>query len=259
MAVDFTCVTEIPGNRATKEQLLRLYHRYHVAGRYVVDKRVLEVACGAGFGLGYLAQKATRVVGGDYTESLLRVACSHYNGRVPLVCFDAHRLPFQNQIFDVVIIYEAIYYLQKPEEFIAESRRVLANRGTLLIGTVNRDWDEFTPSLLSTRYLSVPELADLLVSNGFENLEFFGAFPTEAASTREKVVSLIRKVAVGLNLVPKTLGAREKLKRLFYGNLAPLPHEVDDDRTDLCTLVPITGERSDSKHKIIYAAATIYK
>lgn len=52
MPDDYTSVTELPGSQATREQQARLYHRYHTAGRYATGKRVLEVACGAGLGLG---------------------------------------------------------------------------------------------------------------------------------------------------------------------------------------------------------------
>ena len=78
MRNDYTSVTELPGSQATGEQQARLYHRYHTASRYATGKRVFEVACGAG--LGYLARRASSVVGGDYTDSLLRIAQSHYQG-----------------------------------------------------------------------------------------------------------------------------------------------------------------------------------
>lgn len=252
---DYTSVTELPGSQATREQQARLYHRYHTAARYAAGKRVLEVACGSGLGLGYLARTAKSVVGADYTENLLRIAQSHYRDTVSLVRLDAHHLPFRNQAFDLVVILEAIYYLSQAEQFIAESRRVLSDGGRLLIGTVNKDWFEFTPSLLSTRYFSVPELRDVLIQQGFANLEFFGAFPTAAASSKQKIVSLIRRVAVTLDLVPKTLGGRERLKRLFYGSLTPLRPEVEDGMADLYPLVPIPAESPNSQYKILYAAA----
>ena len=252
MPDDYTSVSELPGSQATREQQARLYHRYHTAGRYAVGKRVLEVACGTGLGLGYLARTAKSVIGGDYTENLLRIAQSHYRGRVPLVRLDARHLPFCDRAFDVVVLFEAIYYLSRAEQFIAESRRVLSDGGTLLIGTVNKDWSEFTPSLLSTRYFSVPELRDLLLQQSFGNLKFFGAFPTTASSPKQRIVSLIRQVAVTLYLVPKTLRGRELLKRLFYGSLTPLKPEVEDGMAELDPLVPITNDVLNTQYKIIY-------
>src|SRR5262249_6372523 len=98
--------------------------RYKFASDFCRGGRVLEIGCGAGQGLGYLARSASSVIGGDYTEALLRNAQSHYGGRIPLVALDAHELPFVDLSFDTVILYEAIYYLNSPAQFLEECRRV---------------------------------------------------------------------------------------------------------------------------------------
>src|SRR4030042_1188678 len=133
MGVDYTTVTEIPGNRVTQEQLERMFHRYQFAASFSEGKDVLEVGCGAGMGLGYLGKRARKVVGGDYTEYLLEIAKQNYKNRIPLLRLDAHFLPFRGQSFDRVILYEAIYYLAKPEEFFQDAKRVLRKDGALLI------------------------------------------------------------------------------------------------------------------------------
>jgi len=252
---DFSLVTELPGNGATKEQLARLYHRYHTAKEWALGKRVLEVACGTGTGLGYLATGAKSVIGGDYTFHLLKVAKAHYKDRMPLLRLDGHCLPFANRVFDLVLIFEAIYYLAEAELFIKEAKRTLAPNGILLIATVNKDWSEFSPSHFITRFFSVPDLQKLLVNEDFTNTQFYGSFPTGAVSFRGKVVSLIRKTAVSLNLMPKTLGGRSWFKKMFYGSLSPLPHEVSEGMTDLYPLDPIAGDRINKEHKIIYCIA----
>ncbi len=53
MGIDYTTVTEVPGNQVTQEQLERMFHRYCFASNFAEGKDVLEVACGAGLGLGY--------------------------------------------------------------------------------------------------------------------------------------------------------------------------------------------------------------
>jgi SAM-dependent methyltransferase len=250
---DFTTVTELPGSNATSEQVARLYHRYHTAAHYATNKRVLEVACGAGLGLGYLGRVARSIVGGDYTAHLLQVAQAHYRGRIPLCRFDAQHLPFRSKSYDLIVIFEAIYYLPQAEYFLTESRRLLSDDGILLLSTVNKDWSEFIPSPFSVRYFSVPELRDLLLQGGFNRLEFFGAFPTAATTTKEKIVSLVRRAATSLNLVPKTLAGRERFKRLFYGCLQPLKPEIEDSTAPLSPLVPIDETVPTTQYKIIYA------
>jgi len=252
---DYTEITEVPGAGATAEQRARLLNRYQVASRYASGKRVVEIACGGGMGLGYLAKDARRVVGGDYTRHLLDIAHSHYAGRLPLLQLDAHALPFASGSFDLLLMFEALYYLQQPDRALREARRVLNGRGRLLLCTVNKDWSGFSPSRFSTRYFSVPEMRDLLHGNGFGDATFFGAFAATPASVAGAAVAALRRAAAALNLVPTTLVGREALKRMFYGPLAPLPVEVDNQLAPAEPLVPLPADRPVSGFKIVYATA----
>ena len=250
---DYSAITELPGSAATGEQLARLYHRYHTASLHARGRRVLEVACGPGLGLGYLTRTARLVVGGDYTASVLRMAQAHYQGRIPLLRLDAHHLPFSDRAFDLLVVFEAIYYLADAERFVAEARRVLDTNGTLLLCTVNREWREFSPSSFSTRYYSVPGLRGLLVNEGFTHLEFFGAFPTSAVSLKQEAVRAVRRIASAFHLVPKTLSGRESLKRLFYGPLVAIKPEIEDGVAEPYPLVGIPADVPNMEYKIIYA------
>ena len=247
----------MPGAGATREQRARLLNRYQTASRYARSKRVLDVACGAGLGLGYLGRVARRIVGGDYTGRLLRRARSTHGGRLPLVYFDAHALPFPAASFDLVLIFEALYYMQDPARVLREARRVLDERGTLLLCTVNKDWSGFSPSRFSTSYFSVPELGALVSGAGFGRVEFFGAFPATPATPMGTAVALVRRAAASLHLVPATLAGRAALKRLFYGPLAPLPAEVDDRMAPAERLAAIPAGEATAGFKIIYAKAEV--
>ena len=251
---DFSTVTEVAGNRVTQDQLARLYHRYTFAAQFCDGMDVLEVACGTGQGLGYLAKKAKSVVGGDYTENLLRGAQQYYNGRVPLLRLDAHALPFQNSSFDVVLLYEAIYYLAYPERFLVECRRVLRNKGILLICSVNKEWSDFNPSPYSVRYFSAIELSDLLRKHQFQ-VRMHAAFPVAAASLRDYLVSNIKRLAVTLRLIPKTMKGKELLKRLFLGSLSPLPSEVHKGMAGYTPPVAISDTEACTRFKILFALA----
>jgi ubiquinone/menaquinone biosynthesis C-methylase UbiE len=233
-----------------------MFHRYCFAASFCEGKDVLEVACGAGQGLGYLARRARRVVGGDCTEKLVRAARDYYKDRVEVYHLDAHQLPFEDKSFDVVILYEAIYYLAQPEKFLQEARRVLREGGVLLIATANKDWSEFNPSPFSTRYFSVPELKELIKNNGFK-VEFYGAFSALPKGVKEKTIATIRKIAVALHLIPKTMKGKEFLKKIFYGRLLPLKEEIEEG---VCEYLPPQRISSDSpnfEYKVIYAVARI--
>src|SRR5437867_3242858 len=251
---DFSTVTEVTGNRVTQDQLERLYHRYTFAAQYCDGMDVLEVACGTGQGLGYMAKKAKLVVGGDYTENLLRVAQRYYSGRVPLLRLDAHALPFRDSSFDVVLLYEAIYYLANPEHFLDECRRVLREKGMLLLCTVNKEWSDFNPSPFSTRYFSARELSELLRKHGFR-VELQGAFPVKKDSANDHVVSFLKRFAVALHLIPRTMKGKGLLKRLFFGSLSPLPSEVHEGMAGYTPPVAISDTEACPRFKILFALA----
>ncbi|MGH7303312.1 MAG: class I SAM-dependent methyltransferase [Candidatus Rokuibacteriota bacterium] len=251
-APDYTSVTEVPGVGASREQLARLYTRYAVAASHCARKDVLEVACGAGPGLGYLASRAARVVGGDYTESLLRVARVHYGTRIPLVRLDAQALPFRAEAFDVVILYEALYYLKDADLFVGEARRILRPAGTVLVCSVNPEWPGFNPSPFSRRYFSARDLRGLLGRHGF-GVEIHAAFPAARDSARDRLVSLIKRAAVAAGAVPRTMKGKRLLKRIFFGSLAPIPPEITEGMAAAWPLVSIAAGRPAGDHKLIFA------
>lgn len=255
--VDYTTVTELPGCKASREQSERLYHRYRFASEFCKDKDVLEVACGGGIGLGYLAKIAKKVIGGDIDENNLKFAREHYKHRpnIELKILDARQLPFENDSFDVVILYEAIYYLIDPEKFISEAKRVLRNGGVLLICTANKDWSGFNPSLYSYKYFSAPELFDLLKTNGFVNITLYGDCPAKDKTIKDKITSYLKRMAVGLHLIPKTMKGKEFLKRIFFGELAPLPFEIYEGMAKYSppTLIPYDSPNYD--YKVLYVVA----
>lgn len=156
----------------------------------------------------------------------------------------------------MVILYEAIYYLARPEKFFHEARRVLRDCGILLIAMVNKDWGEFNPSPFSTHYFSVSELDKLLYENGF-NAEFYGAFSALPKGLKEKAIALIKRSAVALGLIPKTMKGKEVLKRIFFGKLIPLAPEITDNMAEYFPPIPIPNDRPNFEYKVIYAVARI--
>lgn len=256
---DYTTVTETPSTRASKEQLARLYTRYRFAAEYCKNKDVLEVACGAGIGLGYIARFANKAVGGDIDEGNLEFAqyiCKKQKN-VEVMRLDAHNLPFEDNSFDVVILYEAIYYLSHPDRFIDEARRVLKKRGELLICTANKDWPDFNPSPYSIKYFSANEIYALLKEKAFD-VNLFANCPIVSDDLKSKLISIIKKAAVKIHLIPKTMKGKEVLKRIFFGKLVPLPPEVTDDMgITYFPPVPIPHDILNTKYKVLFAVAYI--
>ena len=254
---DFSSVTEVVGYNVTKEQIERMYQRYRFASGFCKDKEVLEVACGSGQGLGYIAKKAKRIVGGDVDEKLLNFAREQYQGRanIEIKAFDAQELPFVDNSFDVVILYEAIYYLSQPGKFIKEAGRVLRKGGILLICTVNKAWADFNPSPYSYEYFSAPGLADLLSKGGFGDIKLYGGSKVENKTIKDVLISCIKRTAVFFHLMPKTMKGKEVFKRIFMGKLYSMPSEIGDDIADYSQPEPIPLNQENYTYKVLYSVS----
>jgi len=254
-SIDFSTVTEVSGYNVTKEQIQRLYSRYRFSAEFCKNKEVLEVACGSGQGLGYLAKEAKKVIGLDIDKNLLTLAQRHYQGRknIKFILSDAQKLPFVDDSFDVLILHEAIYYLPNPIDFINEARRVLRNQGVIVISTVNKDWSGFNPSPYSYNYFSCPQLFALLNRSGFTNICIYGNCSIEAKNFKDKIVAFLKKIAVKFHLIPKTMHGKEFLKRIFFGKLLPMPYEIDDNMVEYIAPMLLSSDFSCYNYKVLYA------
>lgn len=227
--------------------------RYEIARRLSAARRVLEIGCGSGQGLGYVAAVAERVVGGDITAALLERAHQHYRNRIPLARFDAHELPFADRSFDVVEIHEAIYYMDHPRQVFLECRRVLRPGGALLISSVNPTWQDFNPSPHSTRYLTAGELHGML-DETFHTVDMHFGFAVPPVTPAGTIVSVLKRTAVRLKMMPRTMSGKAYLKRLFLGPLVPVPAELTPGFAPIQEPEPAPIANA-SQFRILYAVA----
>jgi ubiquinone/menaquinone biosynthesis C-methylase UbiE len=104
--------------------------------------RTLEVACGRGGFVRFLARKGADAVGLDFSHSALKIASerslrSDEERRAAFVQGDAHSLPFPDNYFDLVVSCETIEHLPQPEKGVSEFHRVTRPGGTLFLTTPN--------------------------------------------------------------------------------------------------------------------------
>lgn len=131
----------IPGET---DQNLYLEHlgRYEFARRFVRGMRVLDVACGVGYGAPLLCGAgAERYVGIDASGEALGIAKNRYQAsdNISFVFGDACELVGINgEDFDVVVSFETIEHLRDPERFLDRVRDVLVPNGKFIVSTPNR-------------------------------------------------------------------------------------------------------------------------
>ena len=110
--------------------------RYEFAAPFCAGLSTLDVACGAGYGSSYLAERASFVVGGDADQGAIEFARSNYSA--PNLRFDmmnALEMPFRDASFDRVVSFETIEHLSDIERFLREVTRVLARDGLFIVST----------------------------------------------------------------------------------------------------------------------------
>jgi ubiquinone/menaquinone biosynthesis C-methylase UbiE len=252
---DFLSVTELGGETVSRAQLDRFQQRYIWAGRMASGKEVLEMACGTGPGLGHLQKVSRRFSAGDIAPTVLAHAKLHYGDRIDLHQFNATCTPFADASFDVVILFEAIYYLPDVDALLSEVKRLLRPGGQFLIATANKDLFDFNPSPFSHRYFNPPELRDLLARHGFSS-SFCAGSPVPEVGQRQRLIRAMKKAAVGMHLIPTSMNGKRLLKRLVFGKLVRMPVELTTDDASYQAPTPISSDHPDKRHQVLYCVAT---
>jgi ubiquinone/menaquinone biosynthesis C-methylase UbiE len=230
----FEDVTETTGVPVTEEAASMMYTRYALAAEYAHGRRVLEMACGSGQGFGLIGAHARSLVGGDLSMALLHSAHAQYGRRGSLARLSAERLPFRDGAFDLVLFFEATYYVPNMEEAFDEVARVLALGGAILFVNANPERPDFIRSPHSVHYHSADEFRLALQRRGLKvTTEAAFAVETSAEAVKARAVGFAlttaRRVLRALGLVPTTLRGRARLKRLVYGrNLRSVPAELPE-------------------------------
>ncbi len=146
--------------------------RYRWAADRASGLRVLDAACGTGYGSRILSEAGARhVVSMDVSEGASGTA---------FVRADATQLPAKNGAFDLYVSFETLEHVEEDRALLAEARRVLAPGGTFLCSTPNRDF--LSPGLTlndrprnpyHVREYSIAEF-EALLGSVFRRLSLFG-------------------------------------------------------------------------------------
>ena len=108
-------------------------HRYAVAAGLVAGHRVLDIACGEGYGSFMLSQKASSVVGVDLNRQAVEAAKAKYGKEnLTFLCADAAAVPLPDHCFDSIVSFESIEHIPSPAAFLKELHRLLIPGGLLM-------------------------------------------------------------------------------------------------------------------------------
>ena len=158
------------------------WHRYHFAAPWAAGKRVLDVACGEGYGSALLARQAASVIGVDVAQDAVAHASRTYGGAANLRYLQGSctSLPLPDASIDVAISFETVEHIHGQEAFMDELARVLAPGGLLVLSCPNKA--EYSDRRGFTNEFHVKELyrdeLQALVAARFPHLAWFGQKPT---------------------------------------------------------------------------------
>ncbi len=144
------------------------YHRYALAARLATGARVLDLACGEGFGPALLAVEAREVVGVDIDPQTVQHATAHYrrdNLHFTVGSMVDPQLLAGAEPFDVITCFEALEHVTEQDTLIAVVARLLVPGGLLLTSTPDVDvysHEHGNDNPFHVRELTEPEFQALL-------------------------------------------------------------------------------------------------
>ena len=132
------------GERFTPEQRGSIWyehwHRYCATLPATRGRRVLDAACGEGYGSWLLSSAADSVIGIDHDGGAIEHARARYATRSNLSYLQGSctALPLADASVDLVVSFETIEHLEEQEAMLREFQRVLAPAGALIISSPNK-------------------------------------------------------------------------------------------------------------------------
>jgi cyclopropane fatty-acyl-phospholipid synthase-like methyltransferase len=160
--------------------------------------RVLDVACGVGYGSRFIANECRcEVVGVDRDPNALKLATSRFSHPdVSFIADDCHTLEKCGceEQFDAIVCFETIEHLTEPGRFLRRCAQLLRPSGTLIISTPNQtvighsDWEYHVTEYTASQFVA------LLKESGFNNQALLGQSLTSFGRLRTSVRAELNRV-----------------------------------------------------------------
>ncbi|MBZ0091091.1 MAG: class I SAM-dependent methyltransferase [Sulfuricellaceae bacterium] len=262
----------IPERLFPEQPEWRLYghqhvQRYRFALERLKNSRVLDAACGCGYGSFILANNgANRVTGVDIDPESISYSNRIYKmDGISFVVGNALTLPSESGQMDAVVSYETIEHLGRPIEFLTEINRVLRPGGTLILSAPNAlAHGRAIPPKPNPYHLSEPvyaELREWLEPHFVIEEEWEQSFVVPSATFDQETCRLQRE-ALAPSGILGVLRRLENLARRVIGRTPlgqrPSPRPADTGAISLLhvstDIVPLLPERRSVCDTFLFVA-----
>jgi len=210
---------------------------YYFVLPYIINKDILELGFGDGYGSNFMKTYAKSVTAVDSLEKNVNLASNKYKKPgLEFIEMDGASLDFTDETFDVVISFQVIEHIQENrlEKYLEGIKRVLKRNGTAFISTLNLTENK-KPQQSYTQ-------------NPFHIKEF----------TFEEFYLLIRKVFSTSEIQGLFYGGRlrfyERLKKIGIFRFLPRPINIVDRFYDNITVNDFVWRKGDLDRCIDFMA-----
>ena len=136
---------------------------YKFAEQFCYKKKVIDVGCSIGRGLGLISKKASFVVGLDIDKNAIEIAKRNYknNKKIKLINGNIEKLDMNIGIFDTILFYQSIY-LVDVQKTIKTMKNLLNKNGQIVVMSINPERSDFNPSKYASSELRVSPITPLM-------------------------------------------------------------------------------------------------
>jgi len=189
--MQFTGERFVP-NQTDKQLETEHKQRYYSICELVRGKRVLDAACGEGYGSYILSKYAESVIGIDISPETIAHAKSTYGHQANLT-FQTESVDsldsIQDRSIDVVVSFETIEHINDNQQraFLSEVKRVLKSDGIFILSTPDKYWYSDVPNYRNEFHVKEFYRQELytFLSQAFKYVDLY--------DQKEEIVSIIGK------------------------------------------------------------------
>lgn len=196
--------------------------RYKLVSQYSKDKKVLDIACGTGYGSHYLGNKgeAFSVLGADLDSEAVRYATHRYkNDNISFTQANAEEFTLDS-LFDLIVSFETIEHLPNYEKFLHNVKRQLDKDGCFIVSTpissfdidnhpVNKyhtqEWGFLKFQEIISNYFKIDKIYLQLYQNSFKNEVIIDEFYNRKINYKQKIRRFFKRVFLGQHEHPNLL------------------------------------------------------
>jgi radical SAM superfamily enzyme YgiQ (UPF0313 family)/2-polyprenyl-3-methyl-5-hydroxy-6-metoxy-1,4-benzoquinol methylase len=151
--------------------------RYLFAINHLKRGRILDIACGIGYGSKIMAAAAPEsiFIGVDINGGAIKYANEYFNlNNITYLCCDALKTVFSEK-FDSIVSFETLEHLENYEQFVGKLLTCLKDDGILIISTPNEAAMPFDKKKFPyhCKHFSKSEMESLLHKNGLSDVAWY--------------------------------------------------------------------------------------